>query len=353
MSKLQGIGGQDKPIVVRAADITALNRGLGDRLLWGTKDTLAYYSSIDTMVADVMGLADSCEYSINIGKDLWLTLSRWNTLIRQYIDPERLFKFLEGVKDISTYKRGIVAMDTNIVKPTVVASNPRANRRKHGACIRMLTYRAFPRPTLSMYSRTSYLGYIGALDLLLANRIAAMACDMIGEGLQLKDMAFRWHIEVAQFHGFKSLAHVFYTKQDKLLIGWPNHGINGKQPEDYPTWKIVRSWYQRIQRLDAEGKKYSDMKYGAEIRIRRRLHAMRKIDDFTDKKFKPSRLANIPAELVTLDSMLYKSPESRAIIRRKKKARAEQLVTELFADGELMNLVSDGLEVEGLVAADE
>lgn len=336
MGKLQGIGGQSKPVVMKAGDITKLMNGLNEKILWATKDELAYYSSIDTMFADVLGLTDSCEYDLNIGKDLWLTTSRWNTLIRQYVDPERLFKFLEGIKEISTYKRGIAAMDTNEVKATIVASNPRANRRKHGSCIRMFTYRAFPRPTLSMYSRTSYLGYIGALDLLLGNKIAQMACDMIGEGLKLSDMSFRWHLEVAQIHSFKSMAWMFSSGNDKLLRRkkWPDNMFG--EEANYPTWRMMRNWWRRIQKQDNEGVMYSDMKYGAEIRIRRRYHAMKEIDDFCDQKFKPSRIPDIPIEMITLDSMLYKTPESRAIIRRKKKARAEQLVKELFDDEEVM-----------------
>jgi hypothetical protein len=354
MPKLQGKGSQSKPAIVRAKDISDLYFRLANRILWGTPETLAYYSSIDVMLADVLGIADTCNFDLNIGKDVWLTIARWNTLLRQYVDPEKLFKWLESVKRISTYNRGITALDFNVVRPTVVESNARANRRKEGACLRMITYRAFPQPTVSLYSRTSYLGYIAALDLMLGHKLAQMAADMIGDGLKPNDIAFRWHVDVGQFHGFKSMAFIFHSKQDKYMRmkEWPEGdyvtipGVGSFQigpEENYKGWKIVRSWWKRIKRLDQEGRLYSGQKYGAEIRIRRRYHAMMGIDDFTDEKFKSTRLPDIPMDMVNLDMMTYSTPESRAIIRRKKKQRAEQLVKELFSDDELLTSVGGKL----------
>jgi len=340
--KLQGCGGQRLPLIVAAKDITDLNHKLSDRLLWGTKDELSYYSSIDTMAADVLAMARSSAYSLDIGREVWTTPSRWNTLIRQYLDPERVFKWLEGVKAISTYSRGIAALDMNVVQATVVESNKRANRRKYGGCLRMMTYRAFPRPTVALYSRTSYLGYIGQLDLLLAHKVIEMAADMIGEGLKVDDFAFRWHVEVAQFHGFKSMAYVFATDQQQYLN--PKNKLwRKKDIRDYPTWKILSSWYARIRKMDKEGLPYSAMRYGAEKRVRRRLHAQLGVDnsDFTDSKHRAYPPLTTPIEELTLDRMLFKTPESRAVMRRKKKEKAEKLVLSLFDEESASDIIGN------------
>lgn len=346
MKKLKGTGGQTKPFFVRADDMTELWFKLNNKLLWSKEEDVAYFSSLDTMVGDGLGIADSAEYKLDIGQDIWVTPNRWNTLIKQYLDPERLFAWLEGVKDISTYNRGITALDMNEVKRTVVAANARANRRKYGGCMRMLTYRAFPRPTVTLYSRTSYLGYIGALDMLLAHKVIELAADMIGEGLKVSDFQFRWHCEVFQLHGFKSAAFVFASGQDHLLSEpWPTKKYGPL--EQYVTWTLMRNWWKRMMKHDANGLKYNEMKYSAEKRIRRRWHAQTGIDQTPflsgEKAYMP---LSTPIELITLDRMLYKTPESRAIIKKQKREKAEKLITSLFEDDDLDGIVD---LVEGIV----
>jgi hypothetical protein len=343
LKRVRGSGGQDEPMYVHAPNMTELWDKLNKSLLWARKDQLAYYSSIDTMVGDGIGLADTAEFNIDIGKELWVTPSRWSTLIRQYVDPDRLFKWLEDVKGISTYNRGISAMDMQSVKHQVVESNARANRRKHGGCMRMVTYRAFPQPTVTLYSRTSYLGYIGGLDMLLAHKLIAMAADMIGDGLSVEDFQFRWHCEVWQFHGFKSMSYLFASGQDKFMRvrEWPvglkiRHPVDGhiyKLPEldELPTWKLVRNWWKRLHGQDLDGKTYNEMRYGAEKRIRRRYHAQQGVDQTPfltkEKAYDP---LSTPMEEITLDRMLYKTPESRAVVRKMKREKSEALVKALF-----------------------
>ena len=211
----------------------------------------------------------------------------------------------------------------------------------------MVTYRAFPRPTVSLYSRTSYLGYIGGLDMLLANKLIELAADMIGDGLKVSDFQFRWHCEVFQVHGFKSLAYMFSTDQDKFmrisekkwasLVGKRYRGFTIQPLDNMPTWKLIRYWYARIQKQDREGKLYQDMKYGAEKRIRRRYHAQTGMDqtEFLGSKEKEYKPLSTPIELVTLDRMLYSTPESRAVIRKQKLEKADRLIQQLFEDDDL------------------
>lgn len=346
--RVKGAGGQKEPFIVHAPDMTTLWNHLNDQILWASEEELAYFSSLDSMVGDGIGLADTCEFSLDIGADLWVTPMRWSTLIRQYVDPERLFRWLERVKEVSTYQRGIIAMDFNTVKHQVVESNKRASRRKSGACMRMITYRSFPQPTISLYSRTSYLGYIGGLDMLLAHKLTELAADMIGDGLKVQDFQFRWHCEAFQVHGFKSMAYIVGSGQTALmkisekkwdsLVG-ETFNVNGvrrtlRPLDEMPTWKLIRYWFARINRQDAEGKLYQDMKYGAEKRIRRRFHAQTGIDqtDFLGDKEKEYKPLTTPMELITLDRMLYKTPESRAVIRKQKLEKAQALIDQLFTD---------------------
>jgi hypothetical protein len=344
--------------VVEARTMTELWTRANDSIIWAQADDLAYASSLDSMITDCMGIAREATFDIDIGRDLWVTPSRWNTLCRQYVDPDRLFTWLERVKEVSTYNRGIVAMDMNTVKHQVVTSNARASRRKGGACMRMVTYRAFPQPTVTLFSRTSYLGYIGGLDMLLGYKLIETACDMIGDGLKPEEFEFVWMCDTWQFHGFKSMAYIIASGQEPLMkisdkkwASWVGKvfDINGvarelKPIDQMPTWKLIRYWYKRIAKQDAEGKLYSEMKYGAEKRIRRRFHAATGVDQGLylngEKEYAP---LTTPIELITLDRMLYQTPESRAVIRKQKLEKADKLIHQLFDDEGLDILMLDNV----------
>lgn len=351
------VGDNRDPNIVRAATMSDLWQLANDSIIWAQADDLSYASSLDSMISDCMGIADAATFDLNIGQDLWVTESRWNTLCRQYVDPERLFKWLEGVKEISTYNRGINAMDMQSVKHTVVESNKRASRRKWGGCMRMVTYRAFPQPTVTLFSRTSYLGYIGGLDMLLAYKLIELACDMIGDGLRPEQFQFRWVCDTWQFHGFKSMAYIFSTGQDKFMkisdkkwgsIIGNTYTVNGVERtilplEDMPTWALIRYWWKRLNKQDQEGKLYQDMRYGAEKRIRRRYHAQTGVDQipFLGDQEKEYGKLNFPIELITLDRMLYKTPESRAVMRKQRLEKASNLIEKLFADDDTDILILD------------
>lgn len=358
---IKKVGSRRRPNIAIADDMTDLWHKANDSLLWADKEDLAYWSSLDSMISDCMGVANSGAFDINIGKELWVTESRWNTLTRQYVDPERLFQWLEGVKQISTYNRGIVALDMNPVQRTVVKSNARANRRKWGGCMRMATYRAFPQPTVTLFSRTSYLGYIGGLDMLLAHKLIELAADMIGDGLKVEDFQFRWMCDTWQFHGFKSMAYIFASGQDKYMRSSPAswarnagrivevHGVKReiKPLDQYPTWALIRYWWERLKRQDDEGKPYDEMKYSAEKRIRRRFHSNTGVDQgpflVEGGKEKHQQPLNMPVGLVNLDRMLYKTPESRAVLRKQKLEKTQGLINQLFEQEEGDASILDGI----------
>jgi hypothetical protein len=280
--------------VVDALDMDDLWRQANDRLLWAEWDDLDLISSLDTMMTDCVAHAESMSYSLNMGRDIWLTPVRWTTMVRQYIDPQNLEVWLEDIARMGHKGRGINAMNMKGVGATTVDANARASRRKWGGCMRMATYRTFPRPTISLYSRTSYLGYIGALDLMIARKLAELASEIID--VPVEDFSFTWHCDAWQFHGFKSMAYIFATDQEEYLGGY-----RPKLEHRYPTWKLVRNWYQRIHRQDEEGLLYGDMKYSAEKRIRRRMHAVTGAgDEFTDDKHKEYGPLDVPIETLSI-----------------------------------------------------
>jgi hypothetical protein len=199
------------------------------------------------------------------------------------------------------------------VKATVVDDNPRANRRKHGGCMRMLVYRNFPKPTISLYSRTSYLGYIGGLDMMLAHKIAEQVA--IIKNIPMNEIRFRWHVEMAQFHGFKSMSFIFTSSDENVHALTCSDKAFTKEYGDvteYPTWKLVRYWYKRLKKKDEAGDTYDDMKYGAEIRIRRRMHAFLGVKGFGGTKNKEADPLNVPIKKLTLDKVMFDRMDKNA-----------------------------------------
>lgn len=239
------------------------------------RDELDYISSIDVHVQDVVAVANSMQWRFDL-KEHWLTKTRWNTLVKQYVDPPLLVQWLTKSADIGHNGRGYSFMRT---KAVATSKGGRQDRRKWGACILGVGYRAKPRPQIVLMSRTSYLGYLGALDL----SVAWVCGRYLGEivGVPVEDMAFTWHLQGAQYHGFKSVAHLLchhdeeeQAKYRRLLLLEKDklsektlEGIKGR-----PGLHLTRTWVQKVLKLDAAGQSYGLDVYGPYRRIRRRLH---------------------------------------------------------------------------------
>jgi hypothetical protein len=84
--------------------------------------------------------------------------------------------------------------------------------------------------------------------------------------IPVEEMAFLWQLEMAQFHGFRTIAY-------------PLGGSN-ELYEDYctaetkhrPGLKLSRSWHDKLVKLDEDGVKYGDMKFSSYVRVRKRWH---------------------------------------------------------------------------------
>lgn len=264
-----------------AKTLTELHESMTKSLVFATSDELDYISNVDVAIHDVMGYTPSMEWEFDL-KSMWLTKSRWSMMARQYIDPEEFKTWIEmSTGKISTKGRGIAVMRTKIVKARGGAATGHTNKetRRWGSCMLNLSYKALPRPTITLHSRTSYLGYIGALDL----SVAWMAAKYLGHelGLEPKDFAFVWHIEAIQWHNFKSLAWMLNhvdrderTAYRRLLIK-PESKLAEEELEliaDSPAVEMTRQWLRKMMLSDARGETYGDMSYNTYRRIRRRWH---------------------------------------------------------------------------------
>jgi hypothetical protein len=223
---------------------------------------------------------------------LWLTESRWRTMVKQYINPGSLDATLGMVETHlakSKRKSGtatlrlqptddldesdgeeVVDLQTNLVEGK---KSGRQVRRRWGSCMLALTYRNVPHPTVCLTSRTTYFGYLALLDMMVAN-VFAQKCGEI-TGVDVEDMHFVWHINLAQYHGFRSLADaVSEPKRAKTLAKWArdDEKIHKMKAEGRLGIHRVLVGLRRILRSDDEGVLYGDESFSSFARVRRRYH---------------------------------------------------------------------------------
>lgn len=261
----------------RAETMTELHEKICQRLVHAKAEDLDIISSVDVQIHNVVCEAMTMDWDFDL-KTMWLTPGRWSMMCRQYIDPEQLELFIEKITSKMGPKgRGIAALRTNVVKPRGGTTNKET--RRWGSCMLAITYKSQPAPQITLYSRTSYLGYLGALDMTVAWMVGRYVGAALG--IDMSDMRFVWYNDAMQFHNFKSLAYLFnsidpdrkelyfhclVTPKDQLTREQKKYIVNS------PALRLCRVWMQRIVKEDAEGKTYGDMSYNTYRRIRRRYH---------------------------------------------------------------------------------
>jgi len=264
-----------------APTMTQLYDDLTTSLMEGTEDELDIISSVDVQIHDIVAEADSMDWDFDF-KSAWLTKSRWSMMVRQYIDPEDLEAWIGQVtKKIGVKNRGIAVLRTKLVKPRGGAATGHTNKqtRTWGACMLNISYKALPVPQITLYSRTSYLGYIGALDLSVAWMVGKYLAKELG--MDVKDFKFVWVNQAIQWHNFKSLAFMLNhtdkakRKAYRRLLMEPSKELRVDEKRrilNSPAIKLSRKWLQKIIREDATGRTYGDLTYNTFRRIIRRFH---------------------------------------------------------------------------------
>jgi hypothetical protein len=263
----------------RAATLTELHESLCRQLVESDSGKLDIVSSVDVQIHNTISEAQSMAWEFDL-KSMWLTKSRWSMMARQYIDPESLTAWINQVTArIGLRERGIAHMRTKTVKPRGGAATGHTNKetRRWGSCMLGLSYKALPQPTIVMYSRTSYLGYLAALDL----SVAWMCARYLAKELNVDTSTFKfvWMNEALQYHNFKSLAFLLNhpdeeerRKYRKLMLRPELKPKAQAYIDARPGLRLSRRWMERMIKLDAEDKTYGDMTYNTYRRIRRRYH---------------------------------------------------------------------------------
>jgi len=261
--------------------MTQLYDDLTDSLIMGTEETLDIISSVDVQIHDVIAEADSMAWDFDM-KSAWLTKSRWSMMARQYIDPEELEAWIGRVTGkIGLKNRGIAVLRCKVVKPRGGAATGHTNKqtRTWGACMLNISYKAVPVPQITLYSRTSYLGYLGALDLSIAYVVAKYLAKELS--VPVESFKFVWVNQAIQWHNFKSLAYMLNHRDPKKRAQYRRYlmepsaelaGVEKRVIIDHPAIKLSRKWLQKIIREDATGRTYGDLTYNTFRRIIRRFH---------------------------------------------------------------------------------
>lgn len=263
-----------------APTMTLLHDRLCHKLIHATKDELDVISAVDVQIHNVIAEAGSMEWDFDL-KNLWLTPSRWTMMVRQYIPRQDFIDWLEKcTKYIGLKGRGIAMLRTNVVKPRGGEAFGNKESRRWGSCMLAISYKAIPRPQITLYSRTSYLGYLSGLDLSIAWMAARYLAGELG--CRVEDFSFVWMNEAMQYHNFKSMAYLLNhpdpekRKKYRRWIRYSEKKLIETGDFEYvqsrPAIMLSRSWMQKLILMDQQGKTLGDMTYNTYRRIRRRYH---------------------------------------------------------------------------------
>jgi hypothetical protein len=277
-----------------------------ERLMFGDAPGVDYDWTHGTEVGlhNVAIHCDTVDFDYNL-KRLWVPPSRWTMMVRQYIDPLWLDDCLDKVAErmsgryagrkgrgIATLRTGehdiddvslavlgepdyddigIVAIKTRMVQGK---GTGRGVRRRWGSCMLNMSFRANPVPTVSLHSRTTYFGYLAMVDMAVAQAFANECAQICG--IPLAHIQFVWTMDLAQFHGFRSLAWCLTDDgiRSQLLedVDRRKEFSARIKPGNQPGYRKALDGYERILRSDRAGTLYGDESFSSFARIRRRYH---------------------------------------------------------------------------------
>lgn len=251
-----------KPLLIKRKTLTDLWHGACEGLLFAEQEELAWQAGATTGRADNLLVCNSMEYDFDVGLDLWLTGMRFRKLQRDYLDYDMLEEFMEKVSSkkmlSSLAKRGtILQLPARI--HGVVKHEGRKDNYTWGNCILGWTFRpSLTQPgILSMHSRTSYISYMGGLDLALAYVLAKKIAEVRGEAVE--DYGFRWMIDTLQWYSIKSMAYIHRNDLVKEV-----HKKKTYPDKQFPSAKITRNAYAFLHKREEED---NPPKYGPTHRV--------------------------------------------------------------------------------------
>lgn len=264
----------------RAKTLTDLHDKLCSTIIHASQEDIDVISGVDVQMHNIIAEADSMEWDFDL-KSLWLTKSRWSMMVRQYIPAEGFIEWIEkATQHIGTKGRGIAMLRTRTVDARGGAKKGNQQTRRWGSCMLAISYKALPRPQITLYSRTSYLGYLSGMDLSVAWMCGKYLANELG--IPVESMSFVWMNEAMQYHNFKSMAYLLnhpdpeQRKQYRRWLRSSEAKLRDLGEFEYvnarPALRLTRKWLQSLIRDDANGKSLGDMSYNTYRRIRRRYH---------------------------------------------------------------------------------
>lgn len=248
---------------------TRMHDAITHKLVYSSAQELDMASSVDVHLCNTVTRSASFDWQFDL-KDLWLTQSRWNTMVRQYINPNAFDAWLNMIADRMTNRsqaknRGMALMRTNTVQSR---QHGKKVSRRWGSCMLAVSFRRVPEPQITLYSRTSYFGYLASLDITVAHTCAQYVSEITG--IPVEEMSFVWWMEDAQF-SFKSMAYLF-NKPD-VYPDFQNCDTTSTQDRDkHPGLWLSAKWWNTFSKEDENGVLYGDMTWGACRRVRKRWH---------------------------------------------------------------------------------
>lgn len=256
----------------------AAHEGMCHKLMYGSEWGVDVDWSQGTEVGlhNVMIGVESFKWDYDL-KRLWMPKSRWNMMVRQYLEPEAVEDWFAKIEDRLVGRgRGIAVLRTKLVQGK---GTGRGVRRRWGSCMLSVSYRTNPIPTITLHSRTTYFGYLAAMDLTVVHVLAQYIAGIVG--IPPEEMKFVWILELAQFHGFRSLAWPLGDPEMKLCMDddLPSRQLYPAKPtakntgEIQPGYRKALDGYHRLTKSDDEGKLYGDESFSSFARVRRRFHA--------------------------------------------------------------------------------
>lgn len=281
------------------------HEGMCETLMFGSTPDQDYDWTHGTEVG-LHNVAIHCktiDFDYNL-KQLWVPPTRWKMMVRQYIQASDLDDCLGKINErmagpryggrkgrgIATLRTGeheytedeilngldadhddIAYLKTRMVQGR---GTGRGVRRRWGSCMLNLSFRTNPRPTVSLHSRTTYFGYLALVDMAVAR---AFACEAAGVcGLDVSTVEFVWTLDLAQFHGFRSLA---WALSDEDIRKDMDRDVDNRlkmsarmKAGNQPGYRKALDGYARILKSDRAGVLYGDESFSSFARIRRRFH---------------------------------------------------------------------------------
>lgn len=250
-----------------------------EQLIWGDNTEGVDYDwthGTEVGLHNVSIFCRTIDFEYNL-KKLWMPPTRWTMMVRQYIDPEAYEDCMAKIDERMgphrkpAEKRGISVLRTRLVQGK---GTGRGVRRRWGSCMLNLSFRHSPVPTVTLNSRTTYFGYLAMMDLTVA-RAFAQECAGITK-VPLSSIEFVWHLDLAQFHGFRSLAWMLTDPEIRAELDadlprrleFPSRRVVGNQV----GWRKALDGYHRIKKSDEGGVLYGDESFSSFARVRRRFH---------------------------------------------------------------------------------